>query len=85
LLDSDSHEFGGHNRLEPAHKIFFPVIRERWQNRENCIQLYIPNRTAIVLCAEENLERYGLQINGKGAKTPITAEQLQKGLENLKI
>lgn len=68
MLDSDSWEFGGFNRLDPARKIFFPVMKERWQNRENFIQLYIPNRTAIVLCAEENLERYGLNINGRGAK-----------------
>jgi hypothetical protein len=83
VLDSDWHVYGGFNRLEPAHKIFFPVIRERWQNRDNFIQLYIPNRTAIVLCAEENLERYGLNINGRGAKNPISAETLQRGLENL--
>jgi hypothetical protein len=80
LLDSDNHEFGGFNRLEPARKIFFPVIREGWQNRPNCIQLYIPNRTAIVLCAEENLSKYGLNINGRGSKNPVSAEDLQKGI-----
>jgi len=67
-MDSDAQEFGGFNRLAPAHKIFFPIIHEPWQNRPNFIQLYIPNRTAIVLCAEENLAKYGLNINGRGAK-----------------
>jgi hypothetical protein len=69
LLDSDYWDFGGHNRLEPAtKKYFFPIIKENWQNRRSCIQLYIPNRTCIVLCAEENLAKYGLNINGRGAK-----------------
>ena len=44
-------------------------MREKWQGRDNYIQLYIPNRTAIVLCAEENLAKYGMTISGRGAKT----------------
>jgi 1,4-alpha-glucan branching enzyme len=68
LLDSDDAEYGGFNRLAPAKGIFFPIHREKWSNRNNYIQLYIPNRTAIVLCAEENLHKYGLNINGRGAK-----------------
>jgi len=72
VLDSDSQDFGGFNRLAPARSIFFPVMREKWQNRDNFVQLYIPNRTAIVLCAEENLARNGLHINGRGApKVPV--------------
>lgn len=63
MLDSDSAEFGGHDRLEPARKILFPLIREKWQNRDNYIQLYIPNRTAIVLCAVENFQKYGIPSN----------------------
>jgi hypothetical protein len=54
-------------------------MREKWQGRDNYIQLYIPNRTAIVLCAEENLAKYGLTIGGRGAKlaadSTITAAQ----------
>lgn len=65
LLDSDDKQFNGFNRLEPARKIFFPVLKEKWQNRNNYIQLYIPNRTAIVLCAEEVLERRGITVNGR--------------------
>jgi 1,4-alpha-glucan branching enzyme len=76
LLDSDAAEFGGFNRLAPAKGVFFPVMREKWQNRENFIQLYIPHRTAIVLCAEENLAKYGLNINGRGAKEPTVNEVL---------
>jgi 1,4-alpha-glucan branching enzyme len=75
LLDSDAGQFGGHNRLEPAtKKIFFPIFRERWQNRNNFIQLYIPNRTAIILCAEENLAKRRLQINGRPAVLPPLGE-----------
>jgi hypothetical protein len=66
LLDTDEGRFGGHKRLEgTSRNIFFPIIREPWQNRGNYIQLYIPNRTAIILCAEENLAKHGLQINGR--------------------
>ena len=67
LLESDAAEFGGFNRLAPAHNIFFPVMREKWQGRANFIQLYIPNRTAIVLCAEKFLAEHALSINGRGA------------------
>jgi len=56
IMDSDAKEFGGHNRLEPANKkTFFPVTKGTWQGRNNSFQIYIPNRTAIILCAEENL------------------------------
>jgi len=60
VLESDATEFGGFNRLAPAREIRFPVMREKWNNRDNYIQLYIPHRTAIILCAVENLEKYGL-------------------------
>lgn len=63
LFDSDAAEFGGHNRLEPANKkLFFSVTKQAWKNRNNYIQLYIPNRTAIVLCAEQNIQKYELDI-----------------------
>mmetsp|Transcript_22026 Transcript_22026/g.16404 ORF Transcript_22026/g.16404 Transcript_22026/m.16404 type:complete len:166 (+) Transcript_22026:1606-2103(+) len=36
LLDSDSGQFGGHNRLEPvSKKHFFPICKEPWQNRSH--------------------------------------------------
>jgi hypothetical protein len=61
--------------LEPAsRKIFFPIIRERWQNRNNFIQLYIPSRTAMVLCAEENLAKYGLSFNGRPKLPGVAVE-----------
>lgn len=84
LLDSDFHEFGGHNRLEPAtKKLFFPIIRERWQNRENHFHLYIPSRTSIVLCAEENLVKHKININGRGYQGKV--EELSKEVKELKI
>lgn len=84
LLDSDSNMFGGHNRLETVtNKFFFPIMHEQWQKRDNFIQLYIPNRTCMVLCAEENLEKYGLNINDRGAKTAV--EEVTKKTEELKV
>jgi len=57
LLDTDESRFGGHNRLIYGHNNFFPIIREKWNNRPNYIQLYIPSRTAMVIIAEENLKK----------------------------
>jgi hypothetical protein len=54
------------------------VHRSKWQNRDNYIQLYIPNRTAIVLCAEENFEKYWLNINGRGVE--ITEAAVKAGI-----
>ena len=85
LLDSDDKRFGGHNRLEPARKIFFPIMREKWQNRNNFIQLYIPNRTAIVLCAEENLGKYGVQVHGRPASLNKEVAEVTKKLEETKL
>lgn len=56
--------------------MFFPIIRERWQNRGNYIQLYIPTRTAMVLCAEENLGKYGLSFNGR-PPLPVKSVQVE--------
>lgn len=82
VLDSDEHRFGGHNRLEPAsRKIFFPIFKTKWQNRSNFIQLYIPNRTAIILCAEENLHKYGLQFNGRPVLTAVPKQVVEEAKE----
>lgn len=79
ILDSDEQKFGGHNRLEPAaRKIFFPIFKTPWQNRNNFIQLYIPNRTAIILCAEENLAKYDLQFNGRPVLPPKMPQEEAK-------
>jgi 1,4-alpha-glucan branching enzyme len=75
VMDSDAWDFGGFNRLAPAKNIFYPVKHEKWQNRENYVQVYIPNRTAIVLCAEENLAKYKLNIGGRGYTAPTTTEE----------
>ena len=47
---------------------------QKWQNRDHFIQLYIPNRTAIVLCAEQNLAKYGLTVGGRGARVEVVDE-----------
>lgn len=58
ILDTDEARFYGKNRLVYGHENFFPVIQEKWMNRPNYIQLYIPSRTAIVLIAQENMSMY---------------------------
>ena len=82
LLESDDKKFNGFNRLEPARKIFFPVLREKWQNRNNFIQIYIPNRTAIVLCAEEVLAKRGMQVNGRPVKDTSMSDKTKVVSQN---
>jgi 1,4-alpha-glucan branching enzyme len=61
LLDTDESRFGGKDMLKYGHKNYFPFIKEKWLNRPNYIQLYIPSRTAMVLIAKENIPNYDLK------------------------
>ena len=56
LLDTDEGILGGYDRLKYGHDNYFPIIKEKWNNRPNYIQLYIPCRTGIVLIAQENVK-----------------------------
>jgi 1,4-alpha-glucan branching enzyme len=47
VLDSDSRDFMGHGRLDPAVAYF--TQPGDWDGRRNSMQVYIPCRTAIVL------------------------------------
>jgi 1,4-alpha-glucan branching enzyme len=58
ILDTDENRFDGKDRLRYGHSHYFPIIKEKWMNRTNYIQLYLPSRTAIVLIAKENLSKY---------------------------
>ncbi|ODV60923.1 1,4-alpha-glucan branching enzyme [Ascoidea rubescens DSM 1968] len=53
VLNSDrKEEFGGHDRIDEAASRYFTTDL-RWNNRSNYIQVYIPNRTVLVLALEE--------------------------------
>ena len=58
VIDSDEWHFMGKNRLEWGHNNAYPCIHEPWMDRPNYIQIYIPNRTCMVLVAEENMGKY---------------------------
>lgn len=60
IFDTDDFIFGGKDRLKPGRSKMFPIIKEKWNNRPNHLHLYIPSRTAIVLIAEENINKYNL-------------------------
>lgn len=84
LFDSDRAEFGGHDRLAPAKHQRFVRHNEPCNNRRFHLKLYLPNRTAIVLIAEQNFER------GKGTENLFTEEskqmpQLTSGLESVSL
>ena len=63
ILDTDEKRFDGKDRLKHGHSNLFPVKKEKWMNRPNYIQLYIPSRTAIVLIAQENISKYENEDN----------------------
>jgi hypothetical protein len=51
----------GKDRLTYGHENFFPCMHDSYQGRPNYIQLYVPNRTCMVLIAEENMNKYDLK------------------------
>jgi hypothetical protein len=57
LCDSDRAEFGGHDRLTPAKQQRFVRHNEAFSGRRLHLKLYVPNRTAIVLIAEQNFDK----------------------------
>ena len=58
MLNTDRADFGGKHRLQYGEENWFPIIKEPWYNRPNYIQIYLPSRTAMVLIAKENYEKY---------------------------
>ncbi|SCW02651.1 LAFE_0F11320g1_1 [Lachancea fermentati] len=54
VLNSDRLELGGHNRIDEEKSKFFTTDL-RWNNRSNYIQVYIPNRVALILALEERI------------------------------
>lgn len=54
IIDSDSSEFGGFDRID-REKSEFHTNPEPWNNRDNYFQVYIPSRTAIALAIKENI------------------------------
>ena len=71
LLDTDRAEFGGHNRLEPAKNQKFVRHNQPFGNRKFHLKLYLPNRTAIVLIAEQNFDK-------KNSKTNLFSEESKR-------
>jgi 1,4-alpha-glucan branching enzyme len=53
VLNSDSSEAGGHNRLDTSVDYFTTDLE--WNNRKNFLQVYIPNRTVLVLAKKETI------------------------------
>jgi 1,4-alpha-glucan branching enzyme len=51
VLNSDTEEFGGHNRVAPNQEFFTTDLE--WNGRQNYVQVYIPNRTVLVLGLSE--------------------------------
>lgn len=54
LYESDEERFGGFKRLDGAHHIWFTTYPYEALDRPNHFKIYIPCRTAIVLCPYEH-------------------------------
>lgn len=54
ILDTDRSEYGGENRLEWNKTNFLPIVNDGWNDRPHSLKLYIPARTALVLCPREH-------------------------------
>lgn len=74
LYDTDSLELGGNCRLEPGKKNRFVPIKGLWQNRPQSIRVYLPNRSAIVFVAEENINENA--INEGVSMPPIVNQKV---------
>jgi 1,4-alpha-glucan branching enzyme len=61
VLETDMESFSGHDRLKDAHNKLFPILKTPYQKRDNFIQLYLPSRSAMVLCAKENFDKYDIK------------------------
>ena len=71
LFDSDSKELGGHDRLAAAKGKRFVRHNEACNNRRFHVKLYVPNRTCIVLIAEQNCDN---RVNELVIETPKIME-----------
>ncbi|CCE62063.1 hypothetical protein TPHA_0B03910 [Tetrapisispora phaffii CBS 4417] len=51
ILNTDKPEFGGHNRIDEKSSFF--TTNEKWNDRNNYLQVYIPSRTAMILALDK--------------------------------
>lgn len=69
VLNSDSKENGGFNQMED---VIHETTKCKWQNRENCLQLYLPARACQVYHCYESSE----EMAGKTEKESKEAEKI---------
>jgi 1,4-alpha-glucan branching enzyme len=55
ILDSDAQKYGGHGRLD-AHQAHFTIVDSTEGKNQNMLSLYLPSRSAYVLCQTEDLQ-----------------------------
>ncbi|VDP30578.1 unnamed protein product [Schistosoma margrebowiei] len=60
VLDSDQEEFGGFKRIDQSVDVF--TRNEPWDNRRNCVFLYLPSRTCMALALERENCDYKSEI-----------------------
>lgn len=79
LFETDQKEFGGLERLNPAHNTWFKVNKGKMQhNRPHSFQIYVPSRTAIVLAPFEFVAKHPeLKMPNYDIKDPLFAPYLE--------
>ena len=58
ILDSDAQKYGGHGRLD-SQQAHFTIVDNTEGKNQNMLSLYLPSRSAYVLCQTEDLEPVG--------------------------
>lgn len=58
LYETDEERFGGHQRLNDGHNKWYATREQNQHNRRYSLQIYIPNRCAIVLVPFEFAQKY---------------------------
>ena len=77
VLESDEERFGGFKRLDDARSKWVEVYPGvTWQERKNCLKIYIPARTCIVLCPlQAAMETLAAKPDCGLQMPPLTARQ----------
>jgi 1,4-alpha-glucan branching enzyme len=55
ILDSDEQKYGGHGRLD-SQQAHFTIVDDTEGKSQNTLSLYLPSRSAYVLCQTEDLQ-----------------------------
>lgn len=80
VYETDEDRFGGHQRLNDAHNHWFESYNHQHNNRPRHMCIYLPSKTAVVLCAYENYDKLSPK-DKEDLKTPQVTERQRNQLK----